>query len=132
MQLDHVTIRTRDIAGAREFFRAVFDVREGERPLALRRIPGCWLYASDKPLIRLIASHRIGLDASAEAIDLVGLRVDGYAGFRERLDRLGIRYSLLDVARTGERGVLLRTPGGPRLEAVFDDDLPLQSGAVST
>jgi glyoxylase I family protein len=35
MKLDHVTIRTRDLQAARSFFLKVFDLEEGERPLAI-------------------------------------------------------------------------------------------------
>ena len=124
MQLDHVTIRTRDIAATRDFFRAVFDLREGERPNAIRRIPGCWLYAEGKPLVHIIGSHGSGIDHAAEAIDHVGLRLTGYAAFREKLDRLGVRYSLMDLPDIDERRVFLHAPGGPLLEAVFAEAVP--------
>jgi glyoxylase I family protein len=45
MKLDHVTIRTRDLPAARSFFLSIFDLKEGERPLAIHRIPGPWLYS---------------------------------------------------------------------------------------
>jgi len=32
MNLDHVTIRTRDLQATRTFFLKVFDLKEGERP----------------------------------------------------------------------------------------------------
>ena len=35
MKLDHVTIRTLDLKATRDFFQSVFDLREGERPLAI-------------------------------------------------------------------------------------------------
>lgn len=54
MQLDHVTIRTRDITATRDFFRAVFDLEVGERPQALRGIPGCWMYSDGQPLVHII------------------------------------------------------------------------------
>lgn len=54
-------------------------------------------------------------------IDHVGLRLNGYAEFRARLDRLGIRYSLMDLADIQERRVFLQTPGGSLLEAVFSE-----------
>lgn len=41
MHLDHITLRTRDLAGTRAFFLSVFDdLEERERPKAIRRIPG--------------------------------------------------------------------------------------------
>ena len=124
MQLDHVTIRTRDLEATRQFFLTVFDLKEGERPRAIQRIPGCWLYAGGQPLVHIIGSQGYGLDRSAEAIDHVGLRMEGYAAFRGKLDQLGIRYSLMDLADLQERRLFFRAPGGPLLEAVFSEPVP--------
>jgi catechol 2,3-dioxygenase-like lactoylglutathione lyase family enzyme len=119
MQLDHVTIRTRDIEATRLFFAAVFDMAEGRRPAAIRRIPGAWMYAAGRPLVHIIATSGDGPDHAADAIDHVGFRLDNYVAFRARLDRLGILYSCLDLPEIDERRLFLRAPGGPLLEAVF-------------
>ena len=39
-ELDHVTIRTRDLAATREFFINVFGLEERARPAAIQPIPG--------------------------------------------------------------------------------------------
>ncbi len=124
MKLDHVTIRTRDLQATRSFFLTVFDLKEGERPLAIRRIPGHWLYSEGHPLVHIIGSQGSGFDRSAEAIDHVGLRLEGYAEFRSKLDQLGIHYSTMDLADMGERRLFFRAPGGPLLEAVFSEPVP--------
>ena len=124
MKLDHVTIRTRDLQATRTFFLKVFDLKEGERPLAIRRIPGHWLYSEGHPLVHIIGSQGSGFDRSAEAIDHVGLRMEGYAEFRSKLDQLGIHYSTMDLADIGERRLFFRAPGGPLLEAVFSEPVP--------
>jgi catechol 2,3-dioxygenase-like lactoylglutathione lyase family enzyme len=124
MHLDHVTIRTRDLKATRSFFLTVFDLKEGERPLAIRRIPGHWLYAEGHPLVHIIGSQGYGIDRSAEAIDHVGLRMTSYAEFRRKLDGLGIRYSLMDLGDIQERRLFLRAPGGPLLEVVFSEPVP--------
>lgn len=124
MHLDHVTIRTRDIAATRAFFETVFNLEEGLRPQLIQRIPGCWLYEGDRPLVHIIGTHGRGLDHAAEAIDHVGFRLQGYADFRARLDQLGIRYSSMDLADLGERRLFFRAPGGPLLEAVFSEPVP--------
>ncbi len=121
MQLDHVTIRTADIDGTRAFFETVFDLTIGERPAAIRRIPGFWLYSEGKPVVHLIGSFGTGFDRAAEAIDHVGFRLEDYAAFRARLDRLAIPYSTMDLADIGERRLFFRAPGGPLLEAVFSE-----------
>ena len=125
MKLDHVTIRTRDLPATRDFFLKVFDLTEGERPLAIqRRIPGHWLYSEGHPLVHIIGSQGQGSDRAAEAIDHVGFRMEGYADFRNKLDRLGIRYTPMDLADIAERRLFFHTPGGPLLEAVFSESVP--------
>jgi len=124
MKLDHVTIRTRDLQTARSFFLKVFDLEEGERPLAVQRIPGHWLYSEGHPLVHIIGAQGYGIDRAAEVIDHVGLRMEGYADFRNKLDQLGIHYSTMDLADIGERRLFFRTPGGPLLEAVFSESVP--------
>lgn len=124
MRLDHVTIRTRDIAATRDFFREVFELEEGLRPAAIRRIPGTWLYWEGQPLVHVIGSQGHGFDQAAEAIDHVGFRLSDYARFRARLDRLGVRYSTMDLTDIQERRLFLRAPGGPILEAVFSEPVP--------
>ena len=124
MKLEHVTIRTRDLQATRSFFLKVFDLKEGERPLAIQRIPGHWLYSNGHPLVHIIGSQGYGIDRAAEAIDHVGFRVKGYVEFREKLDQLGIRYSTMDLADLAERRLFFRAPGGPLLEAVFSEPVP--------
>lgn len=121
MRLDHITIRTRDIHGTRAFFETVFDLKAGERPGRLQRIPGYWLYAGDAPVVHIIGSNGYGLGNPAEAIDHVGFRLEGYGEFRAKLERLGIRYSTMDLPEIQERRLFLRAPGGPLLEAVFSE-----------
>ncbi|WDZ80141.1 glyoxalase (plasmid) [Ensifer adhaerens] len=130
MQLDHVTIRTGDIAATRTFFETVFDLTVGERPAAIRRIPGCWLYGEGKPIVHIIGSHGSGFDVAAEAIDHIGFRLEGYATFRAKLDRLAIPYSTMDLADIGERRLFLRAPGGALLEAVFSEPVPSHSSGA--
>lgn len=127
MQLDHVTIRTRDIDGTRAFFETVFDLTVGDRPSAIRRIPGSWLYAAGKPIVHIIGSDGAGFDRAADAIDHVGFRLENYADFRAGLDRLAIPYSTMDLADIGERRLFLRAPGGPLLETVFSEPVPMEN-----
>jgi catechol 2,3-dioxygenase-like lactoylglutathione lyase family enzyme len=127
MKLDHVTIRTRDLPATRSFLLSVFDLKEGERPLAVRRIPGHWLYTEGRPHVHIIGAQGYGIDRAAEAIDHVGLRMEGYAEFRKKLEQLGIRYSTMDLADIQERRLFFHTPGGPLLEAVFSEPVPQNS-----
>jgi catechol 2,3-dioxygenase-like lactoylglutathione lyase family enzyme len=125
MHIDHITIRTRDLTGTKEFFLEVFDeLEEQDRPRAIQRIPGHWLYADGKPIVHLIGSRGHGLDGAPEAFDHVGLRLEGYSAFRNKLDELGITYSTMDLPELDERRLFFRTPSGPLLEAVFTETMP--------
>ncbi|MBB4095297.1 glyoxalase [Ochrobactrum pecoris] len=129
MQLDHVTLRTRNIPATRDFFIKLFGMMPGERPAQIQRIPGCWLYSEGHPLVHIIGSFGSHLDCASEAIDHVGFRLNGYADFRSRLERLDIRYSTMDLADIQERRLFFRAPGGPLLEAVFAE--PISAGDVN-
>jgi len=127
MHLDHVTIRTRNLEITRDFLLQVLDLEERPRPQVIQRqIPGHWLYADDQPLFHLITSVGAGQDPAAEAIDHVGVHLDGYARFRTKLESLGVPYSLMDLPELDERRVFFRTPGGPMLEAVFNETIGQQ------
>jgi catechol 2,3-dioxygenase-like lactoylglutathione lyase family enzyme len=125
-QIDHIAIRTRDVAGTQEFFSRVFGLAVGERAAERRRIPGCWLYSGDRPVVHIIGSHGFGIDHAAEAFDHVSFRLTDIDGFLNRLDRLGIRYTTADREDYRERSVFLRAPGGPLLEVLFD--VPARTG----
>ena len=130
MQFDHLTVRTRDLTCAKAFFEQVLDLTEGERPLIVRQIPGCWLFDGDRPVVHLIATAHDGADNPAEAIDHVGIRPnESCRDFRARLEHLGISYSLMDVVELQERRVFFRPPGGAFLEAVFDEPVPCPHGS---
>lgn len=124
MHLDHVTLRTRDLAGTRNFLIQVLNLEERPRPLVIQRLlPGHWLYADDQPLFHLIPGHGNGQDGNCEAIDHVGIHMEGYSEFLKKLDSLDVPFSLMDVPELNERRVFFRTPGGPLLEAVFSEPL---------
>src|SRR5260370_12400464 len=117
MNLDHVTIRTRDLQATRSFFLKVFDLEEGERPRAIQRIPGHWLYSGGHPLVHIIGSQGYGIDRAAEAIDHVGLPMEGYPDVPNKPDRLGLRYTPIDLPPPADRRPLLAPPLPPPVRA---------------
>lgn len=119
MQLDHVTLRTRDLVATREFFLTVFELEDRPRPRAIRHIPGHWLYAGDNPIVHLIGTRAMGLNTAPEAWDHVGFRLQNYDAFRARLQRLGIAFAPMDLPELRERRLFLNAPCGQLIEAVF-------------
>ena len=121
MQLDHITIRTRYLPATRDFFVELFELEERARPQALSHIPGHWLYANDTPIVHLIGSRGFGSEQAGEGYDHVAFRGEDYKGFRDRLDHMNIRYSLMDLPELNERRIFFHIPRGPLLETVFND-----------
>lgn len=117
--LDHVTLRTRDLEGAKAFFETVLGLEVGYRPAF--PFPGYWLYAAGQPIVHLIPGQGGPVDRSGETIDHVAFRLDGHEAMELKLDRLSIPYSQMDLPELGERRLFIRTPTGILLELVFRD-----------
>lgn len=121
MQLDHVTLRTADLEGTRQFLQDLLGLTVGFRPNF--SFPGYWLYRGGEPIVHLIPGGGATVSRDAETIDHIGFRLDGYDRLRRKLDSAGIAYSIMDLPELGERRLFVRTPGGILLELVFRDDV---------
>ena len=117
MKLDHVTLRTGDLEGTRLFLEQLLDVKAGYRPAF--SFPGYWLYAEGEPVIHLIPGEGGAVRRWGDMIDHVAFRLEGYDIYRDRLDRLPVPYSTMDLPEIGERRLFVRTPAGILLELVF-------------
>lgn len=125
VHLDHATLRTHDLEGARAFLEAVLGLEAGYRPDF--GFPGYWLYAGGEPVVHLIPGDGIPVDRRGELIDHVGFRLEGYEAHVARLERLAIAYSRMELPELGERRLFVRTPGGILLELVFREDRRAQA-----
>ncbi|MGO9422317.1 VOC family protein, partial [Roseiarcus sp.] len=115
--LDHVTLRTRDLEGTKAFFETVLGLEAGYRPAF--PFAGYWLYAAGQPIVHLIPGPGGPVDRSGETIDHVAFRLDDHEAMRQKLDRLSIPYSQMNLPELGERRLFIRTPTGVLLELVF-------------
>ena len=60
-QLNHVTVRTDDLEGTRDFYHDMLGLKARPRPPL--GFPGYWLYAGENPLVHLVPkSHGIGAE----------------------------------------------------------------------
>ncbi|HZZ21444.1 MAG TPA: VOC family protein [Roseiarcus sp.] len=93
--LDHVTLRTKNLEGAKAFFETVLGLEVGYRPAFA--FPGYWLYADGRPIVHLIPGQGGPVDRAGETIDHVAFRLNDHEGMRRKLDRLSIPYSQMDL-----------------------------------
>ena len=101
-----------------DFYRQVFDWREGFRPLSNSQ--GRWLYQGDQALVHL----SIVSDAEAEQraahgsgyLDHLAFQTDTMAALKARLNELDIDYSEVELERAGLTQLFFFDPMGLRLE----------------
>ncbi len=121
-QLNHMTVRTDDLEGTRDFYQDLLGLKAGPRPPL--GFPGYWLYAGEQPVVHLVPkSHGIGGGPSADTgnFDHVAFTATGFAATRERLRQRqrGIRFREQDVPATPIRQIFLEDPNRVMIELNF-------------
>ncbi len=119
-QLNHMTVRTDDLEGTRDFYQDLLGLKAGPRPPL--GFPGYWLYAGEHPVVHLVPKgHGIGGGPSADTgnFDHVAFTATGFAATRERLRRRGIRFREQDVPETPIRQIFLEDPNRVMIELNF-------------
>lgn len=112
--LDHVNIRTSDLANTRAFFTAVLGLTEGWRPDF--PFPGVWLYASGRDVVHLV---EVGVPAAASrgsALDHFAFTIDDYEDAARRLDTAGIAYERSAAPNGGIRQLFVTELNGVTFE----------------
>jgi catechol 2,3-dioxygenase-like lactoylglutathione lyase family enzyme len=127
--IQHLLVLSDDIEAARDFYRDVLGLREGERPPL--EFPGFWLYLGDEPCVHVAeraayAAHAstLGLEVTATAsgdgaIDHVAFAADDYEEIQARLRRAGIEAVENAVPAAGLRQLFVEDPDGVRVEINF-------------
>ena len=114
--LNHVNIRTTDIASSAKFYVEIFDFVYRQGPLVMGNQSN-WLFDSQgAPIIhlRLLEPH----PGMTGAIDHVALTCEGRAEILGRLDARNIKYAVAETT-PGVTQVFLTDPHGVPLELNF-------------
>ena len=117
--INHVNIRTTDVAASSRFYVDVLDFEFREGQLVMGRQPN-WLYdRSGRPIIHL----RI-MEAESDStgpIDHVALDCQGLSSVIERLKARNIEFNVASV-QSGVTLVFVKDPHGVMLELNFRDE----------
>lgn len=118
MRLDHITIRTTDLAATSRFFTTALGLSEGEHPEV--GFPVAWLYSEGWPLLHVFESAAVGGDPASpgNAIDHLALQVDDMDAILTRLDRGGFAYKEISLPGVPRRQIFITAPGGVMVELV--------------
>ena len=118
----HVNIRCteRELPAVVNFYREVLGLRNGHRPDF--GFAGAWLYCGEAPLVHISARYQEGLLVYGEghrgSVDHVAFEVTDVEGFREHLQRLGIKFREATVPGTAHQ-IFVHDPVGTKLELSF-------------
>ena len=115
---DHVNVRTANLDAMIEWYGEILGLHPGNRPDF--GFPGAWLYLGDQAII-----HLVGVDVPPSAggdvtLEHFAIRATDLAGFRERLDARGIKYSLDPVPGFPVVQINLHDPDGNHIHIDFD------------
>ncbi len=115
--MNHFTVVTDDLDGARAFYSRVLGLVEGARPDL--GFPGAWMYIADQAVLHIVAGRGVPSE-SAGVIDHIAFSGEGLREFVARLEREGIEYLLRRQAGTGPWQLFFHDPSGARVELDFD------------
>ncbi len=121
-KLDHINIRTADLAATKRFYAEVLGMVDGFRPPFA--FPGAWIYAGDAPVIHVTdiskGSPRHPADGvipdGTGMVDHFALLGDDPDGLRARLQRSGVPFREQFVPRSSILQIFFKDPNGITVE----------------
>jgi len=114
LDLDHINIRTTDLAKTQAFFTEVLGLTVGWRPDF--GFPGAWLYAGAKDVVHLVGVKRPHTPSEGSSLDHFAFTIDDFEDARRRLDKAGIEYRETAAPNGGIRQFFLTEGNGVTIE----------------
>lgn len=121
MRIDHINIAAPMplLEQVREFYCQALLLEEGPRPDF--GIPGYWLYGDGKPILHLIESENHYPAEKPHYLDHVAFQIEDLNAYTQRLDNLGVKYSVNHIADFNISQVFCRDPCGNGVEVNFSN-----------
>ena len=114
LDLDHINIRTTDLARTRAFFTDVLGLTVGWRPDFA--FGGAWLYAGDKDVVHLVEVDRAGAASRGSALDHFAFTIDDFDDAKRHLDDAGLSYETGEAPNGGIRQLFVTDLNGVTIE----------------
>ncbi|MBW8815915.1 MAG: VOC family protein [Caulobacterales bacterium] len=112
--LDHVNIRTADLAATKALFVGVLGLAEGWRPPF--PFPGAWLYAGDKDVVHLVEVERPAADSAGASLDHFAFDIADYDEALRRVETTGLSFRATATPGTSVKQIFVRDPNGVTIE----------------
>lgn len=122
--LDHVNVRTSDIAASAQFYAGLLDLEVRDPPGVMTANKALWLCDQEgRAIIHLVHySEDKAAPGPTGAIDHVALSCIGKSELIERLQTRGAQCDVYDLTAVGRTLVFTRDPHGILLELNFDGE----------
>lgn len=117
--LDHVNIRTGQLAALARFYEQIVGLKLGDRPAF--GVPGAWLYLDGQAVVHLVAMNR-DLNQIDPRIEHFAFRCRGLQTFLEQCRRHDIPYYVAIVPGLEIRQVNVFDPDRNKVEMQFSQD----------
>ena len=118
--LQHINIRTGDLAGTVKFWEEAIGLKVGDRPNF--QFPGAWLYSGDEAVMHLIDVS--GMDETARTetgcIDHVAFAAEGFETLKTQLKAQGYAFEERIVPGGRLWQLFVRDPNGVLCELNFE------------
>lgn len=112
--LDHVNIRTADLARTTDFFVNVLGLEVGARPAF--GFPGAWLYARGKDVVHLIQVAEPPGASERSALDHFAFDVSDFDEALRRVVATGLKFYELKVPGATVRQIFVTDANGVSIE----------------
>ncbi|WP_430418770.1 VOC family protein [Phenylobacterium sp.] len=120
--LDHINIRTADLAATKAFLVDVLGLAEGWRPPF--PFPGAWLYAGDKDVVHLVQVDKPAADSAGSALDHFAFDIADYDDALARVEASGLPFRATATPGTSVRQIFVRDPNGVTIELNWKGPTP--------
>jgi catechol 2,3-dioxygenase-like lactoylglutathione lyase family enzyme len=128
--LDHIniTVPSALLETVRDFYIEVLGLVAGERPPFSRK--GFWLYADSRHVVHLTTSSKsdpmANVDQPVEEVaqsflDHIAFAGEGRLELIERLQRLQVPHTVMEVSSIGQTQIFVDDPSGLKVEINFSD-----------
>lgn len=118
-RLDHINVRTANLAAMTEWYGRILGMAPGPRPGF--PFPGAWLYAGAFPVLHLVGVEtRPGADPGDVRLEHFALAATGLKPLLARLEAAGERYRLNPILDFSVLQVNLWDPDGNHIHVDFD------------
>ena len=120
--LDHINIRTADLAATKAMFIDVLGLADGWRPPF--GFPGAWLYAGEKDVVHLVEVAEPAAASEGCSLDHFAFAISDYDEALARVRGTGLSFREIVTPGTSVKQIFLRDGNGVTIELNWKGSAP--------